>query len=191
MRITSCTTAEGQFPRSGLVLRRARLDRMSQSAQREPRLSFSGAASQMSKARMRRCGSGSRTNPPVFSGRNTGKSRKPPSVVRPCGRDCKSMVNERVETLAPVRLECAGSYPARLIRWGSQPERCSVIPALGPAAPTPQRWGGFGSTNRPTSFGPPTRRSADRGPGSSPSRWPSHVRRTGPIDEWKRWGRPS
>ncbi len=81
MRIVSCTTARGQFPRSGLAFWRARLDRRGRSAQREPRLSLSGAASQMSKARMPRCGAGSRTNPPVFSGRTTGKSRKPPPVV--------------------------------------------------------------------------------------------------------------
>jgi hypothetical protein len=80
------------FPRSGLALRRARLDRLSQSAQREPRLSLGGAASRMSKARMPRCGAGSGTNPPVFSGRNTGKSLKPPPVVGPADEDGKRLV---------------------------------------------------------------------------------------------------
>ena len=93
----------GQFPRSGLALRRARLDHLSQSAQRRPRLSFTGAASQMSKARMQRCGSGSRTNPPVFSGRNTGKSLKPPPVVGLANDDGNVRDRDPAESLAPVR----------------------------------------------------------------------------------------
>ncbi len=47
------------------------------------RLSLSGAVPQESKALIPRRGSGSETNPPAFSGRRTGKSRKPHSVVRP------------------------------------------------------------------------------------------------------------
>ncbi len=109
VRITSCTTARGQFPRSGLMLWRARLNRRDRSAQREPRLSLCGAASQMSKARMQRCGSGSRTNPPVFSGRKTGKSLKPPPVVGLADEDGNVRIGEPAESLAPVRPQCDSS----------------------------------------------------------------------------------
>ena len=114
----------GQFPRSGLVLWRARLYRRGRSAQREPRLSLSGAASQMSKARMPRCGSGSGTNPPVFSGRNTGKSLKPLPEIRPAIWDGNTRPTRPWESLAPVRLHCDFHVPQVLYGRQSSAPPC-------------------------------------------------------------------
>ena len=123
-------------------------------------MSLCGAASQTSKAQMPRCGSGSRTNPPVFSGGNTGKSLKPPPVVGPADQDGNANPVSLAESLAPVRRCCAAAVPVM----------CLVLPAaVDPTAP------GSAAANSSR-----TRRSRQCGAGIRSSPWIAR-RRSSPL----------